>query len=182
MRRRSTSDGVQPARRVTGDNVAFLGFNDADQRWDITLPTDPTLDLSVDANAASSTLELDDATLGSLGVDANAGEVDIRLPGASVSELSVEANAGSISIEVDDATALTGSVEMNAGSLDLCVPEGIGLAITMSDDNVTFSHNLDDLGLTRQGDVWRSGTGDAITLSIEGNAASFTLNPEEGCA
>ena len=77
---------------------------------------------------------------------------------------------------------LTGSVEMNAGSLDLCVPEGIGLAITMSDDNVTFSHNLDDLGLTRQGDVWRSGTGDAITLSIEGNAASFTLNPEEGCA
>ncbi len=164
------------------DNVAFLGFNDDDQAWDVTLPTDPTLDLSVDANAASSTLALDDATLGSLGVDANAGEVDIRLPGASVGELSVEANAGSISIEVDDRTALTGSVEMNAGSLDLCVPEGIGLAITMTDDNVTFSHNLDDLGLTRQGDVWRSGTGDAITLSIEGNAASFTLNPEEGCA
>jgi len=164
------------------DNFSFLGFADADQRWDITLPTDPTLDLSVDADAASSTLELDDATLGSLAVDANAGEVDIRLPGASVSELSVEANAGSISIEVDDATALSGSVEMNAGSLALCVPEGVGLAITMSDDNVTFSHNLDDLGLTRQGDVWRSGTGDAITLSIEGNAASFTLNPEEGCA
>ncbi len=174
------SDGSS-LRVESPDNVAFLGFNDADQRWDITLPTDPTLDLSVDANAASSTLELDDATLGSLAVDANAGEVDIRLPGASVSELSVEANAGSISIEVDDASALSGSVEMNAGSLDLCVPEGIGLAITMSEDNVTFSHNLDDLGLTRQGDVWRSGSGDAITLSIEGNAASFTLNPEEGC-
>ena len=166
----------------TGENQWFFGFNDADQALRVSLPTDPTLDLSVDANAASSTLDLDDATLASLGVDTNAGEVDIRLPGASVSELSVEANAGSISIEVDDATALTGSVEMNAGSLDLCVPEGIGLAITMGDDNVTFSHNLDELGLTRQGDVWRSGTGDAITLSIEGNAASFTLNPEEGCA
>jgi hypothetical protein len=162
------------------DDVAFLGF-DADQVWDVTLPTDPTLALSVDANAASSQLDLDDSTLSSLAVDANAGDVEIRLPGASVSALSVDANAGSISIEVDDATELAGSVEMNAGSLDLCVPEGIGLAITLSDDNITFSHNLDDLGLTRQGDIWRSGTGDAITLSIEGNAASFTLNPEEGC-
>ena len=163
-------------------NFQLLGFNEADQAWDVTLPTDPTLALSVDANAASSTLELDGATFSSLAVDANAGEVDIRLPGASVGEFSVEANAGSISIEVDDATELTGSVEMNAGSLDLCVPDGVGLAITMSDDNITFSHNLDELGLTRTGDVWRSGTGDAITLSIEGNAASFTLNPEERCA
>jgi Domain of unknown function (DUF5668)/Putative adhesin len=166
----------------TGENQWFLGFNDADQALDVVLPTDPTLGLSIDANASSSRLELDDATLSQLSVDANAGDVTILLPGASVREVSVEANAGSISIEVDDATDLTGSVEMNAGSLDLCVPEGIGLAITMTDTNVTFSHNLDERGLSRSGDVWRSGTGDAITLSVEGNAASFTLNPEEGCA
>jgi hypothetical protein len=174
--------GAASLRVASGDDFSFFGLSDADQRWDVTLPTDPTLDLSVDANAASSLLELDDATIGTLSVDANAGEVDIRLPGAFIAELSVEANAGSISIDVDDGTELTGSVEMNAGSLELCVPDGIGLAITMSDTNVTFSHNLDELGLTRSGDVWRSGTGDAITLSIEGNAASFTLNPEEGCA
>jgi hypothetical protein len=166
----------------SGDNFSFFGGGDADQSWDMTLPTDPTIDLSVDANAASSMLELDDATLGGLTIDANAGEVDIRLPGASVGDLSVEANAGSISIEVDDGTQASGSVEMNAGSLDLCVPDGVGLAITMSDDNVTFSHNLDDLGLTREGDIWRSGSGDAITLSVEGNAASFTLNPDGGCS
>jgi hypothetical protein len=175
----STADTL---RVESEENFQLLGFNEADQAWDVTLPADPALELSVDVNAASSQFELDDATLSSFSVDANAGDVEIRLPGASVSELSVEANAGSISIEVDDVTELTGSVEMNAGSLDLCVPEGIGLAITLTDDNVTFSHNLDDLGLTRQGDVWRSGTGDAIALSIEGNAASFTLNPEEGCA
>ena len=163
------------------DDVAFLGF-DADQAWDVTLPTDPTLDVGIDANASSSRLALDDATLSSLAVDANAGDVDIHLPGASVGELSVEANAGSISMEVDATTELTGSVEINAGSLELCVPDGVGLAITTSDDNVTFSHNLDDLGLARDGDVWRSGSGDAITLSVEGNAASFTLNPREGCA
>ena len=169
-------------RVESGDNFSIFGAGDADQSWDVTLPTDPTIDLSIDANAASSLLELDDATLVGLTIDANAGEVDLRLPGASVSDLSVEANAGSVSIEVDDGTQLAGSVEMNAGSLDLCVPEGVGLAITMADDNVTFSHNLDDLGLTREGDVWRSGSGDAITLSVEGNAASFTLNPDGGCS
>ncbi len=169
-------------RVVSPDTFAVFGFGDASQAWDVTLPTDPTLALSIDANASSSVLELDDATLSSLAVDANAGDVEIRLPGASVDDLSVDANAGSISIEVDEGTELTGSVEMNAGSLDLCVPDGVGLAITMSDDNVSFSHNLDDLGLTREGDVWRSGSGDAISLSVEGNAASFTLNPEEGCA
>ncbi len=174
--------GADSLHVESGSSFAFFGLTDADQAWDVTLPTDPTLALSVDANAASTTLDLDDATLSDLGVDANAGDVEIRLPGASVSELTVDANAGSISIEVDESTELNGSIEMNAGSLDLCVPEGIGLAITMSDVNVTFSHNLDELGLTRQGDVWRSGSGDAITLSIEGNAASFTLNPEDGCA
>jgi hypothetical protein len=166
----------------SGDSVSFFAGGDADQSWDVTLPTEPTIALSVDANAASSLLELDGATMDGLTIDANAGEVEIRLPGASVTDLSVEANAGSISIEVDDAAQVSGSVEMNAGSLDLCVPEGVGLAITMTDDNITFSHNLDDLGLTRAGDVWRSGSGDAITLSVEGNAASFTLNPEGGCS
>ena len=168
-------------RVESGDNFSFFDFADADQSWDVTLPTDRTLDLSVDANAASSTLDLADAAFGTMSIEANAGEVNLRLPGSSVGELSVDANAGSVSIEVDDGTELNGSVEMNAGSLDLCVPDGVGLAITMSDDNVTFSHNLDDLGLTRQGDVWRLGTGDAVELAVEGNAASFALNPEEGC-
>jgi Domain of unknown function (DUF5668)/Putative adhesin len=167
----------------SGDNFSLFGGGDADQSWDVTLPTDPTIDLSVDVNASSGHLALDDATLSRLSVGANAGDVEIQLPGASVAELTVEANAGSISIDADDGTEVTGSVEMNAGSLDLCVPDGVGLAITLSDDdNPTFSHNLDEAGLAREGNVWRSGTGDAITLSIEGNAAGFTLNPDGGCS
>lgn len=178
-----TIDADDGSLRVeSGDNFSFFGFADADQSWDVTLPTDATLDLEVDANAASNTLDLGDATFSVLAISANAGEVNLSLPGASVDELSVDANAGSISVEVDEATTLSGSIEMNAGSLDLCVPDGVGVAITMSDDNITFSHNLDELGLSRQGDVWRLGTGDAIALTVEGNAASFTLNPEGGCA
>jgi Domain of unknown function (DUF5668)/Putative adhesin len=172
------ADGL---RIESPDTFALFGFGEADQAWNVTLPADATLDLSIDANAASSRLELDGASLSSLGLDSNAGDVHVTLPGTTVDELSVDTNAGSISIEVDDATHVAGSVEMNAGSLELCAPSGAGLAITIPDDNPSFSHNLDELALAREGDTWRAGTGDAITLTVEGNAASFTLNPDGGC-
>ena len=78
---------------------------------------------------------------------------------------------------------MAGSVSMNAGSFELCVPDGVDVAITISEQNITFSHNLDESGLSREGDTWRSGTGDAaVTLDVSGNAASFALNPDGGCS
>jgi len=71
---------------------------------------------------------------------------------------------------------------MNAGSLELCVPADVSVAITIEDANITFSHNLDEAGLTRQGDTWNGGSGPpAVTLDVDGNAASFTFNPDGGC-
>ncbi|HET6648976.1 MAG TPA: DUF5668 domain-containing protein [Candidatus Limnocylindria bacterium] len=177
----SADDG---SLRVSADADGPFGFADRRQEWNVTLPTDADLGLSVDANAASSQLDLDDATFTELGIDANAGEVKMRLPGASVDGLSIDANAGSISIDTDEATTLSGSIEMNAGSLELCVAESASVAITVDEDNITFSHNLDDSGLTRTGDTWSNGGGGAaaITLTVSGNAASFTLNPEDGCS
>ncbi len=170
--------------RVTAEDVSVFGFSDARQEWDVTLPTEASIALSVEANAASSNLDLAGGDLSELGIDANAGEVNLGLAGASVDELSIDANAGSLSIDADDGTTLDGSVEMNAGSLELCVPDGVTLAITLADDNITFSHNLDESGLSQQGDTWSTGGDSAptITLRVDGNAASFTLNPEEGCA
>jgi hypothetical protein len=53
------------------------------------------------------------------------------------------------------------------------------------DDNITFSTNLADSGLTHSGNAWTTtGYADAaeqVTLNISGNAGSFTLNPEGGC-
>jgi hypothetical protein len=177
-----TSD--EGSLRVVAEGGGIFGLTDARQAWDVTLPVAVLLDLSVDANAASSTLDLDSAMLSRLSVDANAGDVTIRLPGVEVNELSIDANAGSISIDTDVSTRFDGTVEMNAGSLELCVPDGVVFAITLEDANVTFSHNLDESGLTRQGDTWVTGD-DAVpsfTLSVDGNAASFTLNPENGCS
>ena len=176
-----SSDGE--SLRVNAEGGGFIGFTEGRQEWDVVLPTGATLDLTVDANASSSQLDLDGADLSSLGIDANAGDVHLGLAGATVAELGIDANAGSLSIVADDATSLSaGVIEMNAGSLELCAPEGAVVAITIEDPNVTFSHNLDDLGLSRSGDTWSTGGGEAdITLDIDGNAASFTLNPEGGC-
>jgi len=175
-----TSDA--DALRVRADDGGFIGMTDSRQAWDVVLPTDVTLSLTVDSNAASSQLDLDDADLSTLAIDANAGEVDLALPGAEVRELQIDANAGSIAIEADDATQLDGSIEMNAGSLELCAPDDLVISITMEDENITFSHNLDERGLTRQGDTWSNGDGDAdLRLHVDGNAARFTLNPEDGC-
>jgi len=169
--------------RVKAEGGGFIGFTDSRQAWDVVLPTDASLRLSVDANVASSRLDLDGANLSTLEIDANAGDVNVELPGAEVRELSVDANAGSISIIIDASTRLDGSIEVNAGSLEVCIPDGVTVAITIEEDNITFSDNLDDSELIREGDTWRSGD-DAIptvTLRVDGNAASITLNPEGGC-
>lgn len=159
-----------------------FGFANARQEWDVTLPGDRDLDLEIDANAASSTLDLADGSLSRLSLDANAGDVKLALDGASVSRADVSANAGSLSVTVDGDTSLDASFGMNAGSLELCAAEGTNIEITVSDGNITFSHNLDDSGLSRSGDTWRSGSGTPdVRLSVEGNAASFTYNPDGGC-
>ncbi len=185
------ASGAEPT--ITSDDRAlrvraqvgggFIGFADGRQAWDVTLPTEVELALDIEANAASSRLDLDGADLSELSLDANAGDVDLGLGGAAVGELAINANAGSIGLTVDSDSAVAGSVEMNAGSLELCVDPDASIAITIDDDNVTFSHDLDSSGLTRQGDTWRSGEGAAdVTLAVEGSAASFTYNPDGGCS
>lgn len=165
------------------DAGGFIGFADSRQDWDVELPLDTELALDVNADAASSVLDLDGANLSTLSIDANAGEVRLGLGGAAVGELSIDANAGSVDLTVDQATTVDGRIEMNAGSMDLCVADGTSVAITVSDDNITFSHDLDGSGLTRSDDTWRSDDGTAdVTLEIEGNAASFSYNPDGGCS
>jgi hypothetical protein len=47
----------------------------------------------------------------------------------------------------------------------------------------TFSHDLDDRGFTESGGTWRTDRGiPTIRLAVEGNAASFTFNPDGGCS
>ena len=73
---------------------------------------------------------------------------------------------------------------MNAGAIELCVPASAQLQIKLT-NQVTFAQNLDDRGLSQNGDLWtRNGNGDlatAIQLTVDGAAASFTFDPDGGC-
>ena len=74
-----------------------------------------------------------------------------------------------------------GRITSNAGALELCVPPDADLRIT-APEQFTFATNLDSQGLRQSDDTWtRTGSGARIDLRVEGNAASFTLDPEEGC-
>ncbi|MDQ2933950.1 MAG: hypothetical protein M3R49_03025 [Chloroflexota bacterium] len=71
---------------------------------------------------------------------------------------------------------------MNAGAIDLCVPPSAELSLEVA-EHLSFASNLEELELAKSGTTWhRAGSGGpTITLKIEGNAGSFTLNPSGGC-
>jgi hypothetical protein len=176
-----SSDG--DSLQLVADRGGPIGSTSTRQEWDVSLPTDVELDLEIDANAARSQLDLEDAGLSRLRLGTNAGDVRVGLAGASVADLSLDMNAGSVRMTTDADTSLVGEVGMNAGSLEVCAPDGATVEIELDDPNVTFSHNLDDRDFTESGDTWRSGSGTpTIRLTVDGNAASFTFNPDGGCS
>lgn len=160
-------------------------FSDDRQDWSITLGRDVEYDLSLAINAFDGTLDLTGGQFARLEAHPNAGSLDMDLSGSIVPEFDVQLNAGSLSLQTDGETALTGLIGVNAGSVDLCTAPEAGLRITVN-SNVTFSHNLDEAGLQQNGDTYSTAnfasSERAVVLDVEGNAASFTLNPEDGCA
>ncbi len=162
-----------------------LDINGGRQRWDINLGSDLTYDMNVSANAADVDLALSGGHFSQVTIDPNAASLLVDLSGTTVEAFRMAMNAGSAEIVIDAATVMEGTLNMNAGSVELCAPPDAALRFTVS-DNVAFSHNLDGAGLTRSGDVWASdafdGAGTFVDLRLEGNAASFTLNPDGGCS
>jgi hypothetical protein len=151
------------------------------QDWDIALPAGQTRTIDLTANAAASTLILAGGTLDRVRADSNAADLQIDASQAVVSRLDITMNAGRARVTLGGGST-TGSLTANAGALELCVPPDVGLVLDVT-DSLTFTHDLDDNGLTRVGDDWtRSGaSGQTVELRIDGNAASFTLDPEGGC-
>ncbi len=175
----SSDDG---SLSITAEGGGPIGFTSTRQEWEVELPAEAELDVDLEANAASAAIDLAGGQLAGLTIDANAGDFAVDVSGASVDGFELDMNAGSASISTDGDTTLAGSVGMNAGSLDLCVPDGVAVEIVLDDPNVTFSHDLDDHDFDESGDVWRLGSGTpAIRLSVDGNAASFSFNPDGGC-
>ena len=172
-------------RNARGDNWFDVGGR---QVWNVKLPRATSYQLDVAANAADSTLDLSGGHFRTVSLHPNAGTISLNVTDAQVDNLNLSLNAGSASILVAGGADITGSLHVNAGSIELCTKGAMAFRLTVK-DNLTFSNNLDESGLGRDGDTWSlsppvpSGAVIGfINLTIEGNAGSFDLNPAEGCS
>jgi hypothetical protein len=151
--------------------------------WTVIAPTDALAELRLRTNAGTASVTLAGSALDALDVDANAGDILIDGAHAEIGRLDVAVNAGRARITLENPAA--GDLSINAGAIDLCVPPSMNLRLVVN-DQLTFVTNLADQGLQQNGQVWtRTPTpGDQqpmIDLTVTGNAASFTLDPDGGC-
>ena len=170
---------------VSSPNDGFRGFLDERDRWVVSLPTEPRLDLSLGVDAGSVVADLQDARLGVVDVELNAGQATVILRDAvEVSEIEASLNAGSLGLYLPSVST-TGTIEANAGSIKLCAPPGVALRLH-TDENVLASYDFGSAGLVQAGDTWETpGYDTAVTrieLQIEANVGSFRLDPPEGCS
>lgn len=176
--------GHRGAPPVIETSQTHLGVRSAEgsgrQEWDLALPSTMLDVLEVTADAGETTLGVGGATLSKLGLTLNAGNATIDAAGTSIANLDVTVNTGRAGIQLGG--PVSGSITANAGKVDLCVPPDAPLRLDVS-LNFAFETNLGESGLTHDGDIWqRTGTGgQPITITVEGNAAGFELDPSGGC-
>jgi cell wall-active antibiotic response 4TMS protein YvqF len=154
------------------------------ERWIVDLPKEPSYQLEISPNAAEAKVDLRGGRFTSVSLSPNAGSLTLDLRDAQVDALDLSLNAGSASVIIGQGLAMDATMSVNGGSIAVCTADGVALSVT-TDAIVAFSTNLDESGLTQAGDTWSTagyGTAaDQVHIDLEGNAASFTLNPEGGC-
>lgn len=177
----TVAGGTDELRLTSVDKGFFAGGGR--EKWVVRLPSMTTYDADLQVNGGKATMNLSGSHFSTFSFQPNAADVHLDLTDATVTDLDLELNAGSAVITASAGTNIEGRIQENAGSVRLCVPTGVGLRIVAT--GVAFGTNLDQSGLSRDGDTWNSSDyGSAyqkITLTVEGNAGSFDLNPSGGC-
>ena len=153
------------------------------QEWNLNVPSSELLGaIDLQANAGTGTIGLAGANLASLTAQINAFDLVVDAGEATIDRIDLSMNAGRSRVTLGSGP-VTGKLSVNAGAIELCVPSSSPLRINLT-DQITFAHNLDDRGLVKSGGVWTRPGGDlnsTIELSVDGSAASFTLDPEGAC-
>ena len=153
------------------------------QRWDVALPTGIVVDLQSQVNAGSARYALEGAELTTVDLQANAASTVVDLTSAEIGTLDVELNAGSLGLTLPS-TSLSGTIEANAAAVRICAPAGVALRL-QTDDSVLTAFDYDGRDLVLDGATWESPGYDTASVRIDlrtgGNAASFVLDPAEGC-
>ena len=178
-----TVDSSPASLSVTLGHANFFNLGAARSAWQLQLPTDPGLDLSVDTNAGDGHLDLAGARLSALSLTANAGTVNADLSAAAdVGSLDATVNAGNLLVALPS-KPMAGSFTVNAGHLGLCLPSGMALRIDSS--GALATNNFASRGLVQDGTTWTSPgastNGSLVVLQVTANAGNVELNPEGGC-
>lgn len=182
---RPTLEQAGDRLQVQSPNRAVGPFGDGRRsRWNVTLGTDVAYALDVNLNAGEATIDLASLRVGTLTAQGNAvGNSRLLLHDATVGTLDVQVNAGDLKIELPAASDLSGRIQANAAAIALCADPGTGLRLRNT--STLTGDNFASAGLIRSGTTWESpGLGSAahiVDLALQGAAASFTLNPSEGC-
>ena len=172
------------ALRVRSSDGQALPFFAARSTWQLTAPADVAIGLRVSLSAGTANVDLAGATIGTAVFDLNATSATVDLGSVkALHQLQVALNGGTARITLPN-MSLTGSIEANAGAARLCIPDGAGLRLETS-GSVVASYDYADHGLVKVGTVWTTPGYETaavqIDLRTEGNAAAFTLDPEDGC-
>lgn len=165
-------------------SAASLFQSGWDTRWDVTLGTAVPYALDVSLDAGDATIDLAGARVDTLTAQGNAvGTSRLLLHDATVGRMDLQVNAGDLRIALPAGSDLTGQIQANAASIKLCADPGTGLRLRNT--SVITGDNFAAAGLVQSGTTWESpaigSAAHVIDLALEGAAASFTLNPPEGC-
>jgi hypothetical protein len=176
----STDDGFT----LQADDTVVVGTHRLNVG--VTIPAEEGTNLSSSLNAGEATFDLSDGQWGEVDLSGNAVAIHVDLSGADADSFQASMNAGAMEIQLTIDSALEAlELSANAGSFEVCAAEDIGLEVTVG-SSVATGHNLDEAGLTQDGDVWRtpgfSSADTQIEIMFSGNAAAFTLNPQGGCS
>ncbi len=175
----STGDSL----RISNNRSGLLNFNLGRSTWQLQLPADPSLDLTLEMNAGDAHLDLAGAHLTGLSMTANAGTARVNLAGvAAVGSIDATVNAGDVLVALPSGP-MHGSITVNAGHLGLCLTAGTSLRIESG--GALSGNNYASQGLVQDGSTWTTaGLGDGsptIDLSVTANAGNVELNPQGGC-
>ena len=183
------ASGAVPAVAASADRLSIVssgqrhpfGFDRGGDAWQLTLPTNSTLDLSAEVNAGRGRFDLAGAQLGNLALAVNAGELRVDLTGSTVAHLAMRVNAAAGWLSLPAAQDTVADLTVNAGSLRICAPSEVGLRVHQAG----VLSSITDVGLIRNGDTWESPgysmANHHADVTVTVNVGSVDVNPLGGC-
>jgi hypothetical protein len=175
----ATSSGLQVSSATTNG----WQFNRGKDDWRVALPANAQIDLTSTLDAGDAHFNLASANLASARFTLNLGSLHVDLSGATVRNLNVAINLGSAFLTLDGSSDLSADLKTSLGSLDVCVPAGLGVQVTASDN--LSSSDFHEAGLVRVGGTWQTPGFDSAThkanLTVETSLGSLKLHNAGGC-